>query len=155
MNRVLAVGLMMVTVGCGADAPDLGPPTITAHLSVEPRTVPIGGSTTITLTLTHSGNGSTVFSVFEDGHSFNPVVKDASGSVVWTANAGRALNPARKEIVLTNGQVYVATVVWNLNSSAGDPLPAGSYTVTSTLDAEGLAGALADITTQVVINPGG
>src|SRR4051794_7997687 len=104
MKRILlALCVLLAAGGCGSEE-DFGPPSLTAKLTVEPKSAPLGGSMTISLHIAHSGNGETRFSVFEDGHSFNPRVTDAMGTTVWTANDGRQLIPARREIVLTHGQ---------------------------------------------------
>ena len=108
---------------------------------------------TISLHIAHSGNGETRFAVFEDGHSFNPRVTESGGATVWTANDGRQLAPARREIVLTHGQEYVATLVWSLTGSSGAPLAPGTYSLTSGLDATGLLFGFTEITTPITIKP--
>src|SRR4051812_34931803 len=114
MNRILLALCVLLTAGACGSEEDFGSPSLTANLTVEPKSASFGGSMTISLHITHSGNGETRFFVFEDGHSFNPSVKDAMGATVWTANDGRQVIPARREIVLTHGQEYVATLVWTL-----------------------------------------
>lgn len=142
---------MAAVAGCRGGEPDPGPRTLVAKLAVEPNSAALGGSMTVTLTITQSGGEPTTFSVFDDGHSFDPVVKDAAGTIVWTANAGRQVAPDRREITLASGEAYTTSLVWDLTDNSKQPLPPGSYSIDSRLDAVGLIPGFTEITAPVTI----
>ena len=146
--------LAVLVAGCSPSVGEnLGPKTLTAELDVEPMSPKVGTSMSIRLTITHTGGGTTSFSVLRDGTSFRPFVQTQAGAAVWAGYADQPTSGPRDEIVLTNGQSYVATLVWPLIDSSGNPLPPGTYLLTSLLDALGLAPGFTEITASVSIIP--
>ena len=146
--------LALLIGGCNPSVGEnLGPKTLTATLAVEPMSAKVGTSMAITLTIAHSGGDITTFSVLHDGSSFRPYVKTPAGATVWAANAGAPTSGPRDEVVLANGDTFVATLTWPLVDSAGTPLPPGNYLLTSNLDALGLAPGFTQITASITITP--
>lgn len=149
--RSLAVGALCLVAGCGEPAAPLGPSSLTAKLELSSLSVRVGASLTIRLNVTHTGDGSTVFSVFSDGHSFDPEIRNAGGSVVWTANANRTVSPVRKDVTITNSQPYSVEAVWPVTASDGRALPAGEYDLITHLDAVGLHPAFTEISARITV----
>jgi hypothetical protein len=150
-----ALLLSLAIAGCSDPPTDLGDPFLTAHLTVEPLAATAGGTMTIRLMITHTGNGATIFTAFADGHSFDPMVKNAEGIVVWTANSGRQVDPTQQTITLRHMETYTASVVWALTDTSGSPLPPGSYNLMSQLEATGLALSFTQISTPITIKAAG
>jgi hypothetical protein len=154
MRSAVFVAGLAFTFACSSEPtpPDPGPTTLVAQLHVDPKQATAGTSMTITLTITHTGRGSTRFSVLKDGRSFKPFVRTSAGTTVWVGNAGPTSNQY-EEVTLTHGDVFTTSVVWMLNESTGGPLAPGTYVLESNLDAAEDIQALCRIETPITISP--
>lgn len=85
------------------------------------------------LTLEVTNTSSTYVTVsYNNGQQYDFVVRDASGTTVWTWSQGKSFGTLPTSKLMAPGETLRFQEVWAMVDSAGNPAVDGSYTVTGT-----------------------
>lgn len=121
---------VMAGVGCSALWPEQ--PQLVAQIDIAPQ-VRTGEPVVITLRVTNrSDDTATLYSASAESAlaAFNPIVRDANGTAVWSRYTGPSLLLGMVTRIRP-GETIEYRVTWDQKISAGVRVPAGKYQVSN------------------------
>lgn len=142
-------GLVLCLLGCGTEIPDRTPPP--ASESLRPLEVTVdydafsaalqvaasvrpGQPVPMELVVRNESNRALYLGTGDSATTFDFVIRDRHGSIVWNRMHGREALLVLMEHTLAPGQELRFSDVWKQQSNDGAPIPPGTYEVRAALD---------------------